>query len=73
MRTRKWEGSANDLIDGIMEDGKLLEGGTISFQSESHPTEFRRIELLNLKGCMDPKAKNFKSYYLKNDPESCVY
>lgn len=66
-------GSANDLIDGIMQDGKLLESGTISFQSESHPTEFRRIELLNLKGCMDPKAKNFKSYYLKDDPGSCMY
>lgn len=27
---------------------KLLKKGTISFQSESHPTDFRKIELLNL-------------------------
>lgn len=27
---------------------KLLDGGTISIQSESHPTEFRRIDLLPL-------------------------
>ena len=26
----------------------LLESGTISLQAESHPTEFRRIELLEL-------------------------
>lgn len=28
--------------------GKLLEGGTISLQSESHPVEFRKVELLRL-------------------------
>jgi hypothetical protein len=28
---------------------KLLTGGTISLQSESHPVEFRRVELLELK------------------------
>ena len=27
---------------------KLLEGGTISLQSESHPVEFRKVELLKL-------------------------
>ncbi|MFO0905016.1 MAG: DUF1080 domain-containing protein [Pirellulales bacterium] len=29
--------------------GKLLAGGTISLQSESHPVEFRKVELLRLK------------------------
>lgn len=28
---------------------KLIDGGTISLQSESHPVEFRRVELLPLK------------------------
>ncbi len=28
--------------------GKLLEGGTISLQSESHPVEFRKVELMKL-------------------------
>jgi hypothetical protein len=54
-------------------DGNLLNGGTISLQSESHPVEFRKIEILNLEGCMDPKAKNYKSYYVKNKIESCRY
>lgn len=32
-----------------LNDGTLLEGGTISIQSESHPTEFRKIEIKELK------------------------
>lgn len=32
----------------ITDENLLIEGGTISLQSESHPTEFRKIELLNL-------------------------
>jgi hypothetical protein len=28
--------------------GKILSGGTISLQSESHPVEFRKVELLRL-------------------------
>lgn len=32
-----------------LDDGTLLEGGTISVQSESHPCEFRKIELRPLK------------------------
>jgi len=35
-----------------LEDGTPLEGGTISIQSESHPTEFRTIELKEV----DPDA-----------------
>lgn len=31
------------------DDGTLLEGGSISLQSESHPCEFRKVELLPLK------------------------
>jgi len=54
-------------------DGKMLDSGYIALQGESHPTEFRKIELLNLEGCMDPKAKNYKSYYVKENNSSCVY
>ena len=54
-------------------DGKPLTEGSISLQSESHPIEFRKVEILNLKGCMDPKAKNFKSYYVKEDNGACRY
>ena len=53
--------------------GQMLQRGSISLQSESHPVEFRKIEILNLEGCMDPKAVNYKSYFIKSVPSSCKY
>ena len=57
--------------ESFKEDGKLLDGGYISLQSESHPVEFRKVELLNLAGCMEPGATNYKSYYVKSEPSTC--
>jgi hypothetical protein len=54
-------------------DGTLIEGGWISLQSESHPIDFRKVELLNLAGCMDRNATNYKSYYVKSVPEQCKF
>ncbi len=58
---------------GLIVDGKLLDHGSISLQSESHPVEFRKVEILDLKGCMDPKATNYKSYFVKADNSACTY
>ena len=52
-------------------DGTPLTGGFISIQAETAPADFRKIEILNLEGCMDPKASNFKSYYVKSQPSAC--
>ena len=57
----------------VKKDGTLLGEGYISLQSESHPIEFRKVELLNLAGCTDPKASNHKSYYVKSDNSKCEY
>jgi hypothetical protein len=57
----------------VWEDGQLIEEGSISLQAESHPVEFRKVELLPLVGCTDPKATNYKSYYVKADLDSCVF
>jgi hypothetical protein len=57
----------------LKRDGEILTSGSISLQAESHPLEFRKVELLNLAGCMDKKAKNYKSYFEKNEPASCQY
>jgi hypothetical protein len=54
-------------------DGESLGEGYISLQSEGHPLQFRRVELLNLKGCMDPQANNYKSYFVEDEPGSCHY
>lgn len=53
--------------------GELLSEGYIAIQSESHPTEFRKIELLNLVGCMDKRATNFRPYFVKADNSKCRY
>lgn len=66
-------GAVNHYNPWAMEDGKLLTGGYIALQSESHPIEFRKVELLNLAGCMDEKARNYKSYYVKAENASCQY
>lgn len=63
--------SGQDKEFGV--SGQFLQRGSISLQSESHPVEFRKIEILNLEGCMDPKAVNYKSYYIKSVPSSCKY
>ena len=54
-------------------DGQPLGEGYISLQSEGYPIQFRRVELLNLKGCMDTQANNYKRYFVADDPESCRY
>ena len=54
-------------------DGQLLDSGYIALQSESHPVEFRKVELLNLAGCMDAKAANYKKYFVKSQSTSCRY
>lgn len=56
-----------------LDDGTPLTGGYIAVQSESHPTEFRSIRVLNLEGCTDENASNYKSYFVKSRPEDCVY
>lgn len=65
-------GNVKNYNPSAKKDGMLLRGGYISLQSESHPIEFRKVELLNLEGCMDPAAKNYKSYFVKADNARCV-
>ena len=66
-------GVVNGFDPAAKPDGMALTEGTISLQSESHPIQFRKVELLNLKGCMDPKAENYKKYFVENDPGACRY
>ncbi len=64
-------GSVSGFDEKVKQDGKLLHDGYISLQSESHPVDFRKVELLNLAGCMDREASNYKSYYVKSDSSQC--
>lgn len=52
-------------------DGTLLDSGYIALQAETAPIDFRKVELLNLEGCRDPKASNYRDYYVKAKPSAC--
>ncbi|MBX2924586.1 MAG: DUF1080 domain-containing protein [Chitinophagaceae bacterium] len=41
-------GSVTDFDPAYKTEGKLLSSGYISLQSESHPVEFRKVEIMNL-------------------------
>lgn len=46
-------GNVINYDPAIKVDGKLLKEGYIALQSESHPVEFRKVELFNLEKYMD--------------------
>jgi hypothetical protein len=66
-------GNVSNFDPAVKKDGTPLGEGYIALQGESHPTEFRKVEILNLSGCMDPKASNFKTYYVHRDDSKCSY
>ena len=66
-------GNVSNFDPAVKKDGTPLGEGYIALQGESHPTEFRKVEILNLSGCMDPKASNYKTYYVHRDDATCVY
>ena len=66
-------GMVAEADSSVKQDGTLLTEGHIALQSESHPIQFRTVEVLNLKGCMDPEATNYKSYYVASDNATCQY
>lgn len=57
----------------ISKEGIILHEGYIALQAESHPIDFKNIKLLDLCGCKDPSAKNYKTYYVKDDRSKCKY
>lgn len=66
-------GSVNPVDPAVKQDGKLLSSGWITIQAETAEIDFRKIELLNLVGCTDPRASNYKTYFMKSDNSQCTY
>jgi 3-keto-disaccharide hydrolase len=64
-------GQASPTDPAVKIDGTPLTGGYISLQAETAPIDFRKVELLNLEGCMDPKAPTYRSYFVKSNPAMC--
>ena len=66
-------GAVSPVDPAVKVDGTPLTGGYIAIQAETAPTDFRKIELLDLEGCTDPKASNYKRYFVKSNPARCKY
>ena len=64
-------GVVNRYDPAIKIDKKPLTEGYIALQSEGQEVDFRNIKLLNLEGCMNPKSKNYKQYFVKNNAAKC--
>ncbi|MEO6238180.1 MAG: DUF1080 domain-containing protein [Vicinamibacterales bacterium] len=64
-------GAVAPVDPAVKVDGTAMTKGYISIQAETAPADFRKIELLNLEGCMDPKASNYKAYFVKADAAAC--
>jgi 3-keto-disaccharide hydrolase len=64
-------GNVNPVDPAVKVDGTPLTGGYISLQAETAPIDFRKVELVNLEGCSDPRAANYKSYIVKSNPSMC--
>lgn len=66
-------GGLSGYNESVYTEGSLIHDGYISIQAESAPIDFISIELLNLRGCMDKNAKNYKAYYVEADNSTCIY
>src|SRR5687768_9140960 len=64
-------GAVAPVDPAVKVDGTPMTGGYISIQAETAPTDFRKIEILNLEGCMDPKSASYKKYFVKANPAMC--
>jgi hypothetical protein len=53
-------GNVNHFDPAIKKDGAQLAQGYLALHAESHPTEFRKIEVLDLSGC---NGKNHRHPY----------
>ena len=54
-------------------DAKPLTEGYIAIQGESAPWKFRKIRVLDLVGCMDPKYASYRDYFVKHDATRCTH
>ena len=66
-------GNASPTDPAVKVDGTPLTGGYIALQAETAPTDFRKVELVNLEGCTDPKARTYKTYFVKSNASMCRY
>jgi hypothetical protein len=64
-------GSVSGFDPAVKVDGAPLAGGYIALQAETAPIDFRKVEIVNLEGCTDPRARTYKPYIVKSNPAMC--
>jgi hypothetical protein len=64
-------GAVSNFDPAIKLDGTLLTAGYIALQAETAPTDFRKVELLNLEGCTDTRSRSYRAYVIKSNPSMC--
>ena len=64
-------GNVDPVDPKVKVDGTPMTSGYIALQAETAAIDFRKVELLNLEGCTDPKATNYKTYVVKSNPAMC--
>jgi hypothetical protein len=64
-------GAVNPVDPAVKVDGAPMTGGYISLQAETAPTDFRKVELLNLEGCTDPRSPSYRRHIVKSNPAMC--
>jgi hypothetical protein len=70
-RPRLAAGVVTGFDPAQLQEGKPAASGYVALQAEGHPVDFRHVRLLNLEGCMDPRAASYKRYYVKSNPAAC--
>ena len=50
-------GNASPVDPAVKIDGTPMTSGYIAIQAETAPIDFRKIEILNLEGCADPRCR----------------
>jgi Domain of Unknown Function (DUF1080) len=67
-----WAGFVLNPPSGTPANNTPLKSGYIAIQAETHPYKFRKIELLNLEGCMDKSSASYRTYFVKNNQAACA-
>ena len=65
-------GEVKPFDPAVKVDGTILTAGYIALQAETAPTDFRKVELLNLEGCTDPTSSRYRPYFVKSNPAACA-
>ena len=65
------DNTVGDYLGKFPAEKTPLSSGYIAIQAESAPYRFRKLDILDLVGCMDKSKSAYRSYFVKNDPALC--